>query len=342
MRRSHSPRRGADDRPLRHLGLATPEPDPLDPVYGGPRASHVLPQRPREEPRGPGEDRRVLPLPRAAGHGRRARGRVRPPPDRGAHPCRRPEGAGRGRPRAVQHRGGHAPHVVGGPPRVHPRGDPGDVRPRRHPGGGPSPAPPDLVRGTADAAAEGDPRPPREGPRAVAHGDVPREGPRTPQGDDEPPYPRARGQGRPCARAGPPGPEGPPRPGGTGDRAPPRGIPGAGGPSWPRSGSTSAAACPPSRSCPPAACRAFHEASAGDVRASVSGGTKILADATLLAAFQEGVEAWYFDPEPVRLPVLRGVRIHDVLGPAEPTGAPVPPSPLLEPYRVPLREPPKG
>jgi len=55
-------------------------------------------------------------------------------------------------------------------------------------------------------------------------------------------------------------------------------------------------------SCLTAACRAFHEASAGDVRASVSGGTKILADATLLAAFQEGVEAWYFDPEPVRLP----------------------------------------
>lgn len=143
-------------------------------------------------------------------------------------------------------------------------------------------------------------------------------------------------------------------------------------------------------SCLAAACRAFHDARPGDVRASVSGGTKILADATLLAAFQEGVEAWYFDPEPVRLPVLRGVRIHDVLGPADRTvaailtgpmtaeavlaaadrrgvsraqgrralrllrtegflearledGRPIlRPSPLLEAYRVHLREPPKG
>lgn len=49
------------------------------------------------------------------------------------------------------------------------------------------------------------------------------------------------------------------------------------------------------------------------VRVSVSGGTKILAAAAVLASFQEGVEAWYCDPEPVRLPVLRGVRIVDGL-----------------------------
>ena len=48
-------------------------------------------------------------------------------------------------------------------------------------------------------------------------------------------------------------------------------------------------------------------------RVSVSGGTKILAAAALLAAFQEGAEAWYCDPEPVRLPVLHGVRIVDGL-----------------------------
>jgi hypothetical protein len=51
------------------------------------------------------------------------------------------------------------------------------------------------------------------------------------------------------------------------------------------------------------------------VRVSVSGGTKILGAAALLAAFQEGVEAWSCDPEPVRLPVLRGVRFVDALPP---------------------------
>jgi hypothetical protein len=49
------------------------------------------------------------------------------------------------------------------------------------------------------------------------------------------------------------------------------------------------------------------------IRVSVSGGTKILAAAALLAAFHAGVEAWYCDPDPVRLPVLRGVRIVDGL-----------------------------
>ena len=42
----------------------------------------------------------------------------------------------------------------------------------------------------------------------------------------------------------------------------------------------------------------------GSVRISASGGTKILTNAAILAAFQEGVEAWYCDPDPVRLPVL--------------------------------------
>ena len=64
---------------------------------------------------------------------------------------------------------------------------------------------------------------------------------------------------------------------------------------------------------------AFRDAlrSGDTVRASVSGGTKVLADATILAAFQEGVEAWYCDPDPIRLPVLRGVRIEDALSPAD-------------------------
>lgn len=55
----------------------------------------------------------------------------------------------------------------------------------------------------------------------------------------------------------------------------------------------------------------------GPVRISASGGTKILAGAAILAAFQEGVEAWYCDPDAVRLPVLRGVRLSEVFSPAE-------------------------
>ena len=51
-------------------------------------------------------------------------------------------------------------------------------------------------------------------------------------------------------------------------------------------------------------------------RVSLSGGTKILSAAALLAAFQEGVEAWYCDAdgEPVRLPVLRGIRFSELVG----------------------------
>src|SRR6184192_4453918 len=47
----------------------------------------------------------------------------------------------------------------------------------------------------------------------------------------------------------------------------------------------------------------------GPVRISATGGTKILTTAAILAAFHEGVEAWYCDPDPIRLPILRGVRI---------------------------------
>ena len=57
----------------------------------------------------------------------------------------------------------------------------------------------------------------------------------------------------------------------------------------------------------------------GPVRISVSGGTKIVTGAAILAAFQEGVEAWYCDPDPVQLPVLHGLRIVDAFSPPERT-----------------------
>ncbi len=55
----------------------------------------------------------------------------------------------------------------------------------------------------------------------------------------------------------------------------------------------------------------------GPVRISATGGTKILTMAALLAAFHEGVEAWYCDPDPVRLPVLRGITLAKAFLPAE-------------------------
>ena len=55
----------------------------------------------------------------------------------------------------------------------------------------------------------------------------------------------------------------------------------------------------------------------GSVRISATGGTKILTTAAILAAFHEGVEAWYCDPDPIRLPILRGVRIAADFSPAE-------------------------
>lgn len=52
-----------------------------------------------------------------------------------------------------------------------------------------------------------------------------------------------------------------------------------------------------------------------DVRLTVTGGTKILGAAALLAAFQEGVETWFCEPDPIRLPVLRGVRVVEDISP---------------------------
>ena len=49
----------------------------------------------------------------------------------------------------------------------------------------------------------------------------------------------------------------------------------------------------------------------GEVVLSISGGTKVLSDAAILAAFQNGVEAFHIDDEVVKLPVLRGVRFED-------------------------------
>src|SRR2546426_11264340 len=53
----------------------------------------------------------------------------------------------------------------------------------------------------------------------------------------------------------------------------------------------------------------------GPVRISASGGPKTLTNAAILAAFQEGIEAWYCDPDPVRLPVLRGIRLEEAFSP---------------------------
>ena len=55
----------------------------------------------------------------------------------------------------------------------------------------------------------------------------------------------------------------------------------------------------------------------GPVRISASGGTNILTIAAVLAAFHEGIEAWFCDGPPVRLPVLQGARLADAFPPAE-------------------------
>ncbi len=55
-----------------------------------------------------------------------------------------------------------------------------------------------------------------------------------------------------------------------------------------------------------------------EVRVNVSGGTKVLADAAILAAFHQGVECWHVEGDAaVRLPVLRGFRFVDALTAAE-------------------------
>src|SRR3989449_11088534 len=56
-----------------------------------------------------------------------------------------------------------------------------------------------------------------------------------------------------------------------------------------------------------------HRRAGREVRVNVSGGTKVLADGALLAAFQEGVEAWHCEDRPVRLPILKGVTFTDRL-----------------------------
>ncbi len=58
-----------------------------------------------------------------------------------------------------------------------------------------------------------------------------------------------------------------------------------------------------------------HRRAGDEIRVNISGGTKVLADAALLAAFQAGVEAWHCEEEPLRLPVLRGVRFADLMTP---------------------------
>jgi hypothetical protein len=49
----------------------------------------------------------------------------------------------------------------------------------------------------------------------------------------------------------------------------------------------------------------------GEVVLNISGGTKILADAAILAAFQNGVEAYHCDETTIKLPVMKGVRFED-------------------------------
>lgn len=73
------------------------------------------------------------------------------------------------------------------------------------------------------------------------------------------------------------------------------------------------------RSCFEGAVRAIqrHRKAGREVRVNVSGGTKVVADAALLAAFQEGVEAWHCEDEPLKLPVLKGVSFADGLTPAQ-------------------------
>ncbi len=55
----------------------------------------------------------------------------------------------------------------------------------------------------------------------------------------------------------------------------------------------------------------------GEVVLNISGGTKILADAAVLAAFQNGVEAYHCDERVIRLPVLRGVKFEDAFSPSD-------------------------
>jgi len=60
-----------------------------------------------------------------------------------------------------------------------------------------------------------------------------------------------------------------------------------------------------------------HRKAENEVRVNISGGTKVLADAALLASYHEGVPAWHCEAEPLRLPGLHGARFMDSLSPAE-------------------------
>ncbi|HKZ23724.1 MAG TPA: DUF6293 family protein [Thermoplasmata archaeon] len=95
------------------------------------------------------------------------------------------------------------------------------------------------------------------------------------------------------------------------------------------------------RSCFEGACGAIerNRRAENEVRVNVSGGTKVLADAALLAAYQEGVEVWHCEDKPLRLPVLRGVRFVDSFSEAERAalrslGGPTPVGKLVEQLRA--------
>ncbi len=71
-----------------------------------------------------------------------------------------------------------------------------------------------------------------------------------------------------------------------------------------------------------------HKGSRNEVALNISGGSKIMGDAALLAAFRLGIEAYHSDRAVVKLPVLKGatakdrftmlqVRLMDVLGDSE-------------------------
>jgi len=50
---------------------------------------------------------------------------------------------------------------------------------------------------------------------------------------------------------------------------------------------------------------------------NISGGTKLLANAALLAAFRTGVQAYYVDGTVVKLPVVRGMSARDMFTPLQ-------------------------
>lgn len=58
-------------------------------------------------------------------------------------------------------------------------------------------------------------------------------------------------------------------------------------------------------------CRAIDSFGGSDVTVNVSGGTKIMADAAVLASFACGASAVHAGDEVVRLPLLRGVRLEE-------------------------------